>query len=151
MRPNIHPEYRSFIYDTNANAYFVIGSTLQSSQTKEYEGKVYPYVTLDISSASHPFYTGVYNDKPVTKAVWQVSINALHVSNAKLEFYCKNHNPLHIQLLSVLYFKHSKIAHRKRWDILYLQSPSTLLQLGLFYNFSSTQGIGSGTAPNLMF
>jgi hypothetical protein len=24
----------------------------------EYEGKKYPYVTLDISSASHPFYTG---------------------------------------------------------------------------------------------
>lgn len=59
MRPNIHPEYREVLFhDTNANAYFVIGSTLQSSQSKEYEGKVYPYVTLDISSASHPFYTG---------------------------------------------------------------------------------------------
>ncbi|MBF4521777.1 MULTISPECIES: type B 50S ribosomal protein L31 [Acinetobacter] len=59
MRPDIHPEYREVLFhDTNANAYFVIGSTLQSSQTKEYEGKVYPYVTLDISSASHPFYTG---------------------------------------------------------------------------------------------
>ena len=60
MRPNIHPEYREVLFhDTNANAYFVIGSTLQSSQSKEYEGKVYPYVTLDISSASHPFYKGV--------------------------------------------------------------------------------------------
>jgi large subunit ribosomal protein L31 len=36
----------------------VIGSTLQSHQTREYEGKTYPYVSLDISSASHPFYTG---------------------------------------------------------------------------------------------
>ena len=59
MRPNIHPEYREVLFhDTNANAYFVIGSTLQSSQSKEYEGKVYSYVTLDISSASHPFNTG---------------------------------------------------------------------------------------------
>ena len=36
MRQNIHPEYREVLFhDTNANAYFVIGSTLQSSQTKE--------------------------------------------------------------------------------------------------------------------
>lgn len=59
MRANIHPEYREVLFhDTNANAYFVIGSTLNSTQNKEYEGKTYPYVTLDISSASHPFYTG---------------------------------------------------------------------------------------------
>ena len=59
MRPNIHPEYREVLFhDTNANAYFVIGSKLHSTQRKEYQGQVYPYVTLDISSASHPFYTG---------------------------------------------------------------------------------------------
>ena len=59
MRPDIHPEYREVLFhDTNANAFFVICSTLQTSQTKEHEGKIYPYVTLDISSASHPFYTG---------------------------------------------------------------------------------------------
>ena len=33
-------------------------STLSTDQTKEYEGKTYPYCVLDISSASHPFYTG---------------------------------------------------------------------------------------------
>ena len=59
MRTNIHPEYREVLFhDTNANAYFVIGSTLTTNQTREYEGKTYPYVSLDISSASHPFYTG---------------------------------------------------------------------------------------------
>ena len=59
MRANIHPEYREVLFhDTNANAFFVIGSTLSTNQTKEFEGKTYPYVTLDISSASHPFYTG---------------------------------------------------------------------------------------------
>jgi len=59
MRKGIHPNYREVLFhDTNANAYFVIGSTIQTSNTKEYEGKQYPYVTLDISSASHPFYTG---------------------------------------------------------------------------------------------
>ena len=59
MRQGIHPEYRQVLFhDTNANAYFVIGSTIKTTNTKEYEGTQYPYVTLDISSASHPFYTG---------------------------------------------------------------------------------------------
>ena len=59
MRPNIHPEYHEVLFhDTNADQYFIIGSTIQSKQTKEYQGKTYPYVTLDISSVSHPFYTG---------------------------------------------------------------------------------------------
>ena len=39
--------------------YFLIPSTLNTDQTKEWEdGKTYPYYPLDISSASHPFYTG---------------------------------------------------------------------------------------------
>lgn len=59
MRTDIHPQYKEVLFhDTNADAYFVIGSTLQPKQTKEYQGKIYPYVTLDISSVSHPFYTG---------------------------------------------------------------------------------------------
>lgn len=59
MRKGIHPEYQAVLFhDTNADVYFIIRSTLQPNQTKEYEGKNYPYLTLDISSASHPFYTG---------------------------------------------------------------------------------------------
>lgn len=58
MRPNIHPEYRKVLFhDTNANVFFLIGSTVKTAATKEYEGEVYPYISLDISSASHPFYT----------------------------------------------------------------------------------------------
>ena len=39
--------------------FFLIRSTLETTQTKEWEdGKTYPYYPLDISSASHPFYTG---------------------------------------------------------------------------------------------
>ena len=38
--------------------YFLIRSTLDTDQTKEWEGNTYPYCVLDISSASHPFYTG---------------------------------------------------------------------------------------------
>ncbi|WP_434352732.1 type B 50S ribosomal protein L31 [Psychrobacter sp. HD31] len=59
MRKDIHPEYREVLFhDTNADVYFLTRSTINSKTTREYEGQEYPYVALDISSASHPFYTG---------------------------------------------------------------------------------------------
>ena len=60
MRPDIHPQYRNVLFhDLASNIYFLIGSTLQTDRTKQWEdGNTYPYVTLDVSSASHPFYTG---------------------------------------------------------------------------------------------
>lgn len=59
MRPGIHPEYRKVVFhDTSADHYFLVGSTIQTDQTIEYEGATYPYVTIEVSSASHPFYTG---------------------------------------------------------------------------------------------
>ena len=59
MRSEIHPEYREVLFhDTSVNEYYLVRSTLSTDQTKEYEGKTYPYCVLDISSASHPFYTG---------------------------------------------------------------------------------------------
>ncbi|MDB4591507.1 type B 50S ribosomal protein L31 [Gammaproteobacteria bacterium] len=60
MKKDIHPEYRKVLFhDPSADKFFLIRSTLETTQTKEWEdGKTYPYYTLDISSASHPFYTG---------------------------------------------------------------------------------------------
>lgn len=60
MRSNIHPEYRTVIFhDTSVDTYFLVGSTIETSQTLKWEdGKEYPYKAIDISSASHPFYTG---------------------------------------------------------------------------------------------
>ncbi len=59
MQADIHPEYREVLFhDTSSDTYFLIGSTAQTKQTAEYEGKTYPYMSLDVSSASHPFYTG---------------------------------------------------------------------------------------------
>ena len=41
------------------HVYFLIGSTVATSRTQVHsDGNTYPYVALDISSASHPFYTG---------------------------------------------------------------------------------------------
>lgn len=59
MKKNIHPEYRQVVFhDTSVDCYFVIGSTIKTDKTIEHEGNTYPYVTLDVSSMSHPFYTG---------------------------------------------------------------------------------------------
>ena len=59
MKKDIHPEYREVLFhDTSVDEYYLVRSTLSTDQTKEYEGKTYPYCVLDISSASHPFYTG---------------------------------------------------------------------------------------------
>ena len=59
MKNDIHPNYRKVVFhDTSADSYFLIGSTLETDRTVEYEGQEYPYFTVDVSSKSHPFYTG---------------------------------------------------------------------------------------------
>ena len=62
MKAGIHPEYREVLFhDTSSDTYFLIGSTANPKATAEYQGKTYPYMPLDVSSASHPFYTGKQN------------------------------------------------------------------------------------------
>jgi len=60
VKPNIHPVYRTVVFhDTSIDDYFFIGSTLQTNQTIKWEdGKTYPYHPIEVSSKSHPFYTG---------------------------------------------------------------------------------------------
>ncbi len=60
MKPGIHPAYRPVLFhDTSANAFWLIGSTVDTDKTYVHsDGNTYPYVSLDVSSASHPIYTG---------------------------------------------------------------------------------------------
>lgn len=61
MKKDIHPEeYRQVIFeDVTAGKRFLIGSTIATSKTDKWEdGKEYPVFKVEISSASHPFYTG---------------------------------------------------------------------------------------------
>ncbi len=57
---DIHPEYRSVVFrDTASGTMFLTQSTVQTKETIKYEdGKEYPLFDVEISSASHPFYTG---------------------------------------------------------------------------------------------
>ena len=60
MRPGIHPEYDYVVFrDRAADFAFLTRSTLRPEQTVQWsDGRTYPVVDVDISSASHPFYTG---------------------------------------------------------------------------------------------
>lgn len=59
MKESTHPDYQQVVFhDSTADIYFLVGSTLKTNQTIEYKNNIYPYIRLDISSASHPFYTG---------------------------------------------------------------------------------------------
>ncbi|MFF3883877.1 type B 50S ribosomal protein L31 [Streptomyces sp. NPDC001914] len=60
MRPHIHPESRPVVFrDRAAGVAFLTRSTARSDRTIEWEdGAVHPLVDVEISSASHPFYTG---------------------------------------------------------------------------------------------
>lgn len=61
MKKDIHPEeYRMVIFDDSTSGKrFLIGSTVHTDKTDKWEdGKEYPVFPVEISSASHPFYTG---------------------------------------------------------------------------------------------
>jgi len=61
MKADIHPEnYRLVIFhDNSTGERFLIGSTIETTTTDKWsDGKEYPLTTIDVSSASHPFYTG---------------------------------------------------------------------------------------------
>ena len=60
MKPGIHPDYRPVVFRDQAAGYsFLTRSTASSSQTVQWEdGKTYPVIDVEVSSASHPFYTG---------------------------------------------------------------------------------------------
>ena len=60
MKQGIHPEnYRPVVFKDMSNGdMFLSRSTCKTTETVEFEGKEYPVVKLEISSSSHPFYTG---------------------------------------------------------------------------------------------
>ncbi|MFP4499496.1 MAG: type B 50S ribosomal protein L31 [Candidatus Hydrogenedentota bacterium] len=61
MKKGIHPEnYRPVVFkDVGADVAWITKSTVQTEKTIQWEdGNEYPLYTLDLSSASHPFYTG---------------------------------------------------------------------------------------------
>jgi len=60
MKAEIHPEYREVVFqDVSSDFSFKTRSTVQARETIKWEdGNEYPLVKVEVSSKSHPFYTG---------------------------------------------------------------------------------------------
>ncbi|TAL83808.1 MAG: type B 50S ribosomal protein L31 [Candidimonas sp.] len=59
MKASIHPEYHEVVFlDQQTGTKFISRSTLNSRETVELDGKTYPLFKCDVTSESHPFYTG---------------------------------------------------------------------------------------------
>jgi large subunit ribosomal protein L31 len=60
MKEGLHPEnYRPVVFKDMSNGdMFLSRSTAKTNDTIEFEGETYPVVKVEISSSSHPFFTG---------------------------------------------------------------------------------------------
>ena len=60
MKQGIHPNYRPVVFQDGSCEFSILTrSTIQTPDTIQWEdGKTYPLVKLEISSGSHPFFTG---------------------------------------------------------------------------------------------
>jgi large subunit ribosomal protein L31 len=60
MKKDIHPDYKEVVFfDTTGDFKFLTKSTMTSDETIKWEdGNDYPLIKIEVSSASHPFYTG---------------------------------------------------------------------------------------------
>jgi len=60
MKADTHPDYREVVFqDLSSDFSFLTRSTVKSKETIKWEdGNEYPLIKVEVSSASHPFYTG---------------------------------------------------------------------------------------------
>ncbi|HEU5292806.1 MAG TPA: type B 50S ribosomal protein L31 [Cyclobacteriaceae bacterium] len=60
MKKDIHPDYKEVVFhDLSSDFKFLTRSTLKTKETIKWEdGKEYPVIKVEVSSASHPFFTG---------------------------------------------------------------------------------------------
>jgi large subunit ribosomal protein L31 len=60
MKKDIHPNYREVVFwDLSSDFKFITRSTIETNENITWEdGKSYPVYKVEVSSQSHPFYTG---------------------------------------------------------------------------------------------
>ncbi len=60
MKADLHPNYREVVFqDVTSDFKFLTRSTMSTKETIKWEdGNEYPLIKVEISSATHPFYTG---------------------------------------------------------------------------------------------
>ena len=63
MKPEIHPDYHDVIYiDSATGEEWMSRSTQTSKESREVDGTQIPVIKLEISSVSHPFWTGTMRE-----------------------------------------------------------------------------------------
>jgi len=63
LKPDIHPDYHDVIYvDAATGTEWRSRSTMTSRETRDVDGKQIPVIKLEISSVSHPFWTGTLRE-----------------------------------------------------------------------------------------
>ncbi len=66
MKPDIHPDYHKVLFiDSATGSEWTTRSTVSSKETREIDGVEVPVIRLDISSMSHPFWTGTMRELDV--------------------------------------------------------------------------------------
>jgi large subunit ribosomal protein L31 len=83
MKKDTHPKnFRDVVFfDNSSEAYFIIGSTVATTETMKIDGIEYPLFRVEISSASHPFFTG--NEKVIDTAGRVDRFNKRRAASAK--------------------------------------------------------------------
>jgi len=71
MKAGIHPDYHPVVFQDLASDFKILTrSTATSNETIKWEdGNEYPLIKVEISSASHPFYTGKQNTRSTAGAI----------------------------------------------------------------------------------
>jgi large subunit ribosomal protein L31 len=63
MKPDIHPDYHTVIFvDSATGEEWMSRSTQTAKETREVDGQQVPIIKLEISSVSHPFWTGTLRE-----------------------------------------------------------------------------------------
>lgn len=83
MKKDIHPKnFRDVVFhDNSSDTQFIIGSTVATTETVTVKGTEYPLYRVEISSASHPFFTG--NEKVIDTAGRVDRFNKRRAASAK--------------------------------------------------------------------
>lgn len=84
MKKNIHPEYQQVVFmDVQTGKKIITGSTLKTREAIVVEGKNYPLFKCDVTSDSHPFYTGAQNRIIETGRVEKFRAKFAHTKTTK--------------------------------------------------------------------
>ncbi len=63
MKPDIHPDYHKVLYiDSATGDEWISSATITSKEKREVDGEEIPVIRLEISAASHPFWTGTMRE-----------------------------------------------------------------------------------------